>query len=182
MPSPIGHSIAGFLICVWWNKIRSWVDCKRAGKSILLCMCAASIADIDFLPSIALGYGDQLHQGITHTFFAAFLIPIGMLVCSAGSIRETWKTYWMLCACYCSHIALDCLVQDHTVPYGLRILMPFSRQFFYTGIGVFLPIIRENICSWHNFYAVSYEMMIFTVFLCIVFLYNYLFLKTADQK
>lgn len=118
----VTHTLSGLLL-------------SRAGlnrwypRSAVLLMLAANIPDIDVATSAkgALTYFEY-HRGITH---AIVMLPLMALlpmlaVCAFRRSMQGWKAAWLLSmAGVASHLLLD-----WTNAYGVRLLLPFSPQWF----------------------------------------------------
>ena len=120
------HSLTGLML-------------SRAGlnrfypRATLLLIVAANIPDIDFV-SIVRGplYYFEQHRGITHSIAAAPVMAfLSVLVaCAVGRTMRGWLAAWGLAlAGVASHLLLD-----WTNTYGIRLLFPFSSQWFHLDL------------------------------------------------
>jgi inner membrane protein len=102
-------------------------------RSTLVLVLAANVPDIDFV-AIARGplYYFEQHRGITHSIAAAPLMAL-LPVLVAGAIGKTmrgWAVAWCLSLIgVASHLLLD-----WTNAYGIRLLFPFSAQWFHLDL------------------------------------------------
>jgi inner membrane protein len=120
------HSLTGLML-------------SRAGlnrfypRATLVLVIAANIPDIDFV-AITRGplfYFEQ-HRGITHSIAAApamALLPV-LLACAIGRTMRGWAVAWAISLIgVASHLLLD-----WTNVYGIRLLLPFSSQWFHVDL------------------------------------------------
>lgn len=120
------HSLTGLML-------------SRAGlnrlypRATLVLILSANIPDIDFL-AIARGplYYFEQHRGITHSIAASpvmALLPV-LLACAIGKTLRGWAVAWGLSMIgVASHLLLD-----WTNTYGIRLLFPFSAQWFHLDL------------------------------------------------
>lgn len=147
MPSPIGHALAGAAIAWTLHGLGRW-------RVAALCAAFAVLPDIDLLYLPA-------HRTATHSIPVAILLTIIAVAvtgwvrpvpgrCQAG-VRHRSDTapmgagvvsdpYPIGLACglaWSSHVLLDWLGADASVPYGIQALWPFSTRGFMSGWDVF---------------------------------------------
>ena len=120
------HSLTGLML-------------SRAGlnrfypRATLVLVIAANIPDIDFVAIMhgPLFYFEQ-HRGITHSIAAApvmALLPV-LLACAIGRTMRGWAVSWGISLIgVASHLLLD-----WTNVYGIRLLLPFSSQWFHVDL------------------------------------------------
>jgi inner membrane protein len=120
------HSLTGLML-------------SRAGfnrfypRATLVLVLAANIPDIDFLAVTGgwLYYFEQ-HRGITHSIAAAPLMALlpALVACAIGRTMRGWAVAWGLSVVgVASHLLLD-----WTNAYGIRLLLPFSPQWFHLDL------------------------------------------------
>ena len=120
------HSLTGLML-------------SRAGlnrfypRATLLLVIAANIPDIDFV-AIARGplYYFEQHRGITHSVASAPVMALlsVLLVCAIARTMRGWVVAWGLALIgVASHLLLD-----WTNTYGIRLLYPFSSQWFHLDL------------------------------------------------
>jgi inner membrane protein len=120
------HSLTGFVLS------RAGLD-KCYPRATLLLVLAANVPDIDIV-AIAGGplYYFAQHRGITHSVFAApvmALLPV-LIVCAIARSMRGWAAAWGLSLIgVASHLLLD-----WTNVYGIRLLFPFSEQWFHLDL------------------------------------------------
>jgi inner membrane protein len=116
------HSLTGLMLS------RTGLD-RFYPRATLVLILAANAPDIDIL-AIARGplYYFEQHRGITHSIAAApviALLPV-LLACAIGKTMRGWGAAWGLSILgVASHLLLD-----WTNVYGIRLLLPFSDQWF----------------------------------------------------
>ncbi len=120
------HSLTGLML-------------SRAGlnrfypRATLLLIVAANIPDIDFV-TITRGplfYFEQ-HRGITHSIAALPVMALlsVLVACAFGRTMRGWLPAWGLAGIgVASHLLLD-----WTNTYGIRLLFPFSSQWFHLDL------------------------------------------------
>jgi inner membrane protein len=120
------HSLTGLML-------------SRAGlnrwypRATLVLVIAANIPDIDIV-TIAGGplYYFEHHRGITHSIAALpvmALLPV-LLACAIGRTMRGWTAAWAISmAGVASHLLLD-----WTNTYGIRLLLPFSSEWFHLDL------------------------------------------------
>jgi len=71
MPSPIGHSLAGYAI------YSGTVKCKANNwKIVLLYVLVANLPDFDFIPGFLMDTPNEFHRGLSHSIGLAIVIGI----------------------------------------------------------------------------------------------------------
>ncbi len=120
------HSLTGLML-------------SRAGlnrwypRATLVLVIAANIPDIDIV-AIVHGplYYFENHRGITHSIAALpvmALLPV-LLACAIGRTMRGWAAAWAISmAGVASHLLLD-----WTNTYGIRLLLPFSSEWFHLDL------------------------------------------------
>lgn len=134
MPSPIGHSIAG--LC-GFMLIRGRVSPSKQAWLLLGSVFIANLPDFDVIPGLILGDPRVFHHQGIHSLFAG--VMVGLIVGGVAMRRKLneieWGT-WGGCL-YLSHVLLDLLVNDPSVPYGVQLLWPFSQAYFISPVTPF---------------------------------------------
>jgi inner membrane protein len=120
------HTLTGLMLS------RAGLNRWHSQASLVLIL-SANIPDIDFLASSRgmLFYFEQ-HRGITHSMAAApvmALLPV-LVACAIGRTMRGWLAAWGLSIIgVASHLLLD-----WTNTYGIRLLLPFSSQWFHLDL------------------------------------------------
>src|SRR3984885_8739732 len=102
-------------------------------RATLLLIVAANIPDIDF---VGIGRGPlyyfEQHRGITHSIAAAPVMALlsVLITCAIARTMRGWVVAWGLALIgVASHLLLD-----WTNVYGIRLLFPFSSQWFHLDL------------------------------------------------
>jgi hypothetical protein len=101
------------------------------------CAGLALLPDLDLLFPL-------LHRRATHSITAALLV----LIIAAGVTRWVtgrinWRTAVVCALAYSSHLLLDWLGADPNPPHGIRLLWPFSTEWFIADRTFFPPTERR---------------------------------------
>jgi inner membrane protein len=180
MPSPVGHALAGVAVA-WVADLvpgrRAWRTAgpatspfvRAGGILTLVCGALAVAPDLDLLV--------LRHRAITHSLGAVIIVFIvatavtgwvtrlsspGLPASGLEPQRRPVLRIGLMCAAaYGSHLFLDWLAVDTTLPYGLQALWPFSDRWYISGLDLFPGTERRDILSLTafrtNLIAVSYE-------------------------
>ena len=102
-------------------------------RATLLAMIAANIPDIDMVSWFEGRIRTlEIHRGYTHSLIGLpvmALVAVG-LTAVISRRRLPWLLAWLFaCICVGSHLLLDLFTS-----YGIRLLLPFSSQWFYLDI------------------------------------------------
>ena len=156
MPSLFAHSIAG--LCVHAISARDSRDLSSRSRAALL-VGLANAADVDLLlKRIVEGCP---HQGPTHSLAAAVLAG-AVVTAMAGAFRAPGAGRLGLAAllAWLSHLGLDWLSADTSLPIGLQVLWPFSEAWYKTPVPLFLDTWRsfEPRAIAHNAVAGAWEL------------------------
>jgi len=146
VPSPAGHFIAGVAIA-WAAESfpprrpgpqgSAWPSAPVHVVSPLVLACAAlALApDLDILLAS--------HRTYTHSLGAVALVAAFSAAVARGLGAPAVATGLACGAAVGSHVALDWLGRDQSMPAGLMALWPFSSAFYYSGIDLFADISRR---------------------------------------
>ncbi|MFQ5584839.1 MAG: hypothetical protein ACE5GL_10425 [Calditrichia bacterium] len=63
MPSPIGHSLAGYVIA----SFKSGSLFNKNLSTVLLFVFVANVPDLDFIPGLIIGKPNIYHHGVSHS-------------------------------------------------------------------------------------------------------------------
>jgi inner membrane protein len=168
MPSPIGHALAG--IAAGWMvqgapPVSARSDWWRDG---LLFGTLGVLPDADLLVGA--------HSGPTHGVGTALLVgAVAFAVWPAGGPSRLRAAAACLLA-YGSHILLDWLGTDSSAPIGIMALWPLSRDYFDSGLHVFMAVSRrywQGEAFWRqNLAAVSRELLILIPVVAVVTIFR----------
>ena len=128
MATPIGHLLAGAAIGTLMSRG------SNLPRAIFIGGLAAVAADFDFIPGILMGDPGRFHHAQSHS--VTFAVLAGVL---AALIAKKSRLRWasLVGLGYASHIILDFLTFDDSVPQGIPIFWPFVRDVFQSPITLF---------------------------------------------
>jgi membrane-bound metal-dependent hydrolase YbcI (DUF457 family) len=159
MPSPVGHALGGFAL--GWLAARS----SRLPHPVLT---AAAFAALGVVPDLDVLI-EGTHRLYTHSVAAVALVAIlaALALRAAGppslTARERTVLALAAAAAYASHILLDWLGDDRSVPIGIRALWPFTDAFFQSDVRWFPPVERRYWLPgfWTaNLRAIAWELLV----------------------
>jgi len=147
MPSPVGHLLAG--VATAWvaealPSLRHRFDATRPSASaaasavtplVLLCAALAVAPDVDILFSS--------HRTGTHSAGALGLV---VAVTALAARWRGWPVLETTLACgiaFGSHVFLDWLGHDSSLPIGVMALWPFSDAYCISGTDLFADVSRR---------------------------------------
>lgn len=179
MPSPIAHSLMGYLI--YRVTTKPYKGQKR--YIILLYLFIANVPDLDFLPGFFVGSVSRYHHGISHSIGFSLLFALGSYFILGVLMQGHRKKRFAIVFClYFSHVVLDFLTKAPSNPYGdpvgEQFFWPFSNEYYISPFAFFQIIHFEDatgdfllsLFSLHNLMAVSVEFAILsTVILTVEF-------------
>lgn len=134
MPSPLAHSVAGYLFAQVFPLDLSPNRESRVGQlELLWAIFLANAPDLDFIPQIITG--QPLHRGLTHS------LPFLLLGCAIAAIAP-WITkkiayrpaFFWTTGLYACHLLLDFFTQGRGIP----LFLPFSATYFSSPLPLFL--------------------------------------------
>jgi inner membrane protein len=176
MPSPVGHSLLGYLI----YRGTGAGPAERRWSTLALYLVGANAPDLDFIPGLLVGAPGRYHHGPSHSLGIAILFGLAVsLVTLFLGLGDVIRKSIVFFSLYFSHIALDYLSTDTSYPYGVPFLWPLSSE-HYIAPFAFLPDIHRtasssmeffaSIFNLHNLWAVIVESLIFIppIFLMLV--------------
>jgi hypothetical protein len=105
------------------------------------------------------------HRTATHSVAAVALVLI-VAIGVTGKVtgRIVWTAVIAVTAACGSHLLLDWLAEDSTLPRGLQILWPFSAQWFISDADLFRGTARRNVFTLNsmriNALAIAQEIAI----------------------
>jgi membrane-bound metal-dependent hydrolase YbcI (DUF457 family) len=133
MPTPVGHALAG--LAAGWAVARPADGTRRQlGQAALFGLVGAA-PDLDLL------FGRHRYE--THSIGAAILAGLCVAAIGAPVARSRALIFWSTAAAWASHPLLDMLAPDNWPPIGVMAFWPFSRDFYISGLNLFLPVSRD---------------------------------------
>ncbi len=159
MPSPVGHALGAFAF--------GWLVARSSRLSHPL-LTAAAFATLGVVPDLDVLI-EGTHRLYTHSVAAVALVGILAAVSlrAAGSPGDAPYRRWPLAlaaaAAYGSHLLLDWLGDDRSVPMGIRALWPFTDAYFQSDVRWFPPVERRYWLPgfWTaNLRAIGWELLV----------------------
>ncbi len=175
MCSPVGHSLAGAIIYVAFNKDK--LDIRRNWKGYLTYMFVANAPDLDVIPGMLKGDINLYHHQITHTLFFAVLFVLGVyMFYRLKGEKADFSVLLAFFLLYLSHLVLDYFAVDTRPPYGEELFWPFSENYYISPVTPFLDIVRGktlwSAVNAHNFLAMTTEVAVFGPILLLLLRYG----------
>jgi inner membrane protein len=166
MPSPVGHSLTGYLIYCGTAKVAP----EKRWRTIALYLFAANAPDFDFIPGLLAGEPARYHHGPSHSLGFAILFGLALsLTMALFKLGAGKRTFIIFFALYFSHVLLDYLSTDTSIPYGVPIFWPFSNEHYIARFAFFPDIHRPvssgidfitGVLSVHNLWAAIIESLL----------------------
>jgi inner membrane protein len=165
MPSPVGHSLTGYLI----YRATAKGDANERWWTFALYLVAANIPDLDFIPGLLVGEPGRYHHGVSHSLGFAILFGLALsLTLAAFKLGDGIQNFVIFFSLYFSHVLLDYLSTDTSFPYGVPLFWPLSKE-YYIAPFAFLPDIHRPVSSGmkfitgllsvHNLWAATVEAL-----------------------
>jgi inner membrane protein len=160
MPSPFGHSLAGYII----HRATARPVAAHQWQLMLLYLFAANAPDLDFLPGLFAGDLGRYHHGPSHSI--GFAILFGL--CASAFFSRRLCAFVMGFSLYLSHVLLDYLVQDPSPPLGVPLFWPFNHEYYMAPFAFYRPFdypvsVAEPMVplffTFHNFLTVLTEIL-----------------------
>jgi membrane-bound metal-dependent hydrolase YbcI (DUF457 family) len=155
MPSPVGHALAGLLVHVL--SARGPEDLRDRTR-LGVALGAALAPDVDLLFRFVDGRSHHNHE--THSI--GFALGAGLAVAAFAWMvrgRAPMALGVLAGAAWLSHVVLDYLNADTSIPIGIMALWPLSDGFYKIPFPLFLDIRRT--LSWasvrHDALAAAWE-------------------------
>ncbi|NEP88151.1 MAG: metal-dependent hydrolase [Okeania sp. SIO2C2] len=141
MPSPIAHSVSGYVLAKFLPQEKlKYYPSRWWSWEIFYPVFVAIFADFDFLPQLITG--ERFHRGITHTFvFAiAFSLIVSWLIsyCRKSCFKQL---FFLTLVIYSSHLVLDFFTA--TSGSGLQLFWPFTDTYLKSAIP-FFPSVHHS--------------------------------------
>ena len=134
MPSPVGHALAG--LASGWLIRGNRIDGPDGRREAALFAGLGALADLDLL------FG--MHSGPTHGVGAALLAAAFAWSPWIPATARGRLTLSVACVlAYASHTLLDWLGSDTSPPIGIMALWPLSREYYESGLHVFVAVSRR---------------------------------------
>jgi inner membrane protein len=161
MPSPVAHALAGAALYAGLTPRDATLGDWRPWA---LAALAGVAADLDFLPGLLVGDPSRYHHGATHSLLAALVFTLLAARLASPFLGPPGRRTAILGAAYLSHLALDWVTVDRTVPRGIPLLWPASGAAFLAPVQLFTDIHHgvgwHAFVNWHNAGAVLSEAVL----------------------
>jgi membrane-bound metal-dependent hydrolase YbcI (DUF457 family) len=178
MASPIGHALAGIAVA-WGTDLipgnRTWRFApstvswyERAGNGLTLaCGVLAAAPDLDL-------FFGRFHRTVTHSFLAVALVAVVAGLVAARVRLPVRRVVFMCAGAWATHLLIDWLAADQSIPRGLQLLWPFDGRWFISGWDLFLGSERRQLFSAatmrRNVEAVAQEIAILAPIVVVLWL------------
>lgn len=182
MASPIAHSIIGLAMGAAAILPRSESPralsrhAARAWKPLLACVLIACAPDIDYIPGLFQCDFNMFHQRHTHSMlWVAIFAFMAWLVARARNPDAGPRAMAFLFALAFSHLAIDLLTDDASVPRGIMIAWPFSDRYLFLPFHVFPRMAKREwteILNTRNFAVAGFEVAATLPFLAAAILWK----------
>jgi len=150
MPSPIGHAVAGLAVA-WgadlypgdrtWRFSPSTNWYKRAGGGLTVaCAVLAAAPDLDL-------FFGRFHRTVTHSFLSVAVVALVAGLVGARARLPVKRVIVMCAGAWATHLLLDWLAVDQSIPRGIQLLWPFDGRWFISGLDLFLGSERRHLFS-----------------------------------
>jgi inner membrane protein len=162
MPLPIGHALAGTA----FFQARPGLFFENKWRDALFYVFLANLPDADFLPGLLRGFPNLYHHGIFHSLGAALAVALALGWVFSLKQRRFRGIAVLVFLLFYTHLLLDFFTMDFTVPYGLPLFWPFSKNYYIAARPVFINITRSarsgdffpSLFSRHNLHAALLEI------------------------
>jgi membrane-bound metal-dependent hydrolase YbcI (DUF457 family) len=156
MPSPVGHALGG-LAAGWLASGSGKLD--RPLTTAVLIAALGAVPDVDVLV-------EGTHRLYTHSLVAVALVGLTVAL-SPARLGFSRARFALVCAAaYGSHLLLDWLGDDRSVPIGIRALWPFTDGYYQSSLLLFPPVERRYWLPgfWTaNLRAIGWELAVMTM-------------------
>ncbi|MGC4083477.1 MAG: metal-dependent hydrolase [Vicinamibacterales bacterium] len=151
MPSPLGHFLAGLSVGIATDSQPP--PARRPLSSYatpfsLLAVAMAAAPDIDLMVPDAIE--PHFHRTATHSITAVVLLFIVSMFVTGQVTPQVnrWRVSAILALAWATHLLMDWLGADPSIPSGIQLLWPFSERTSSRGSDWF-PAIERDIHASH---------------------------------
>jgi len=154
MPSPAAHALGGLAAAFLVASVRRR---QFVTPAVLVASAAAAMApDLDLLAGS--------HRTYTHSLGAVIVVGAMSWLIAQARHGYAMRTASILMAAYGSHLALDWMGKDTSIPPGFTALWPFSSAYYISGWNLFGEISRRYWLPqefiFRNLQALAWELMV----------------------
>ena len=161
MPSPIGHALAGLVVAWSADLVVAPSAVRRVSTTELrFVMFAAVLAavapDLDLL--------SESHRGWTHSIGAAVLAAVVAALWARRRAFSVSRTAVVVGLAWGTHVLLDWLGTDGSIPRGVMALWPFDTNYYFSPITIFPRVERRYWLGWSfiraGLVALAFELVL----------------------
>jgi membrane-bound metal-dependent hydrolase YbcI (DUF457 family) len=140
MPSPIAHSILGFLVFRQVGRRRAWQrypEPKQKAKLLTATVAFSLLPDLDAVAGFLAGDLAAFHNQWSHSFITGFVVALvlGSLM-GIGGRGGFWKWFLLILACYELHVIADYF----TYGRGVMLFWPLSLRRYVSPFSLFYGV------------------------------------------
>jgi membrane-bound metal-dependent hydrolase YbcI (DUF457 family) len=134
MPSPVGHALGGLAL--------GWLAAggrrmERPLTAAILFAGLGALPDVDVLV-------EGTHRLYTHSVAAVAIVAAVAVLLPGRPFGLSRGRFVLACTlAYGSHLLLDWMGDDRSVPIGIRALWPFTDAYFQSSLKWFPPVERR---------------------------------------
>jgi membrane-bound metal-dependent hydrolase YbcI (DUF457 family) len=154
MPTPAAHALGGIAAAFLIDSFR-----RRPVLSPAL-LAASAVAAM--APDLDLLVGS--HRTYTHSVGAVFIVGIVSWLIMQRRAPSALRAAVIVMAAYGSHLLLDWMGKDTSIPPGFTALWPFSSDYYVSGWNVFGEVSRRYWLPYEfivrNSLALAWELMV----------------------
>lgn len=156
MPSPIAHSVSGYLVSKLWSQKGNlkFFRTTRNYPWLLYVVFVSNAPDLDFILQFFLN--EKIHRSFTHSVTATLGVScfaglIGFIFC-----KSHWKQLWLITLImYSLHLVLDAFTAGGL---GMKLLWPFTENYYRFPFSLFPPVHHSRgLLDLSHIIFVSYE-------------------------
>ena len=162
MPTPAAHALGGLAAAFLVDSVR-----RRPVLSPVLLVASAAAA---MAPDLDLLGGS--HRTYTHSVGAALIVGLASwLILSIRRGPRAPRAAIIVMAAYGSHLLLDWMGKDTSIPPGFTALWPFTSEYYVSGWNLFGEVSRRywlprEFILW-NLQALAWELVVLTPLLMV---------------
>jgi inner membrane protein len=157
MPSPLAHSVSGYVFSKLWFKKRGLlISRKTMNFWLAYTVFIANAPDLDF--AMQLFSDDKIHRGFTHSVTAALAVSLFAGLIGLLFWKPRWKFLLLLTfMIYGLHLALDAFTAGGV---GMKLLWPFTEEYYQFPFPLFPPVHHSRgLVDFSHLIFLSYELV-----------------------
>ncbi len=161
MPSPLAHALVG---AAAYAGLAPDGRPRPDWRPWALAAFAGVAADLDFLPGLLVGDPSRWHHWATHSLAATLVFVLLVTPLASATLGAASRRAAILGVAYGSHLVLDLLTVDRTVPIGIPLFWPLSDAYYISPVLLFTDLHHGAswgaFVNWHNVGAVLTEAVV----------------------